>query len=73
MMFKIQNNIVDIPKDIFTDVGAHNRRIEAVVFVPAARVNCYKYSFVPTGAKNLGWVAHWCKEFKNAVIVHFIS
>ena len=51
MMFKIQNNIVDIPKDFFTEVGTHNRRSQAVVFVPAARVNCYRYSFVPTVAK----------------------
>ena len=36
MMFKIQNNIVDIPKDNFTEVGTHNRRSQAVVLVPAA-------------------------------------
>ena len=41
MMLKIQNNIVDILKDIFTAVGAHNRRSQAVVLVQAARINSY--------------------------------
>ena len=50
MMFKIQNNIVDIPKLIFTEVGTHNRGSQ-VVFVPAIRINSYKYSFVLTVSK----------------------
>ena len=45
------SHLHNVPKDIFTEVGTHDRRSQAIVFVPAERVNCYKYSFVPTVVK----------------------
>ena len=57
LMYRIQNDLIDIPKDIFQPSNIHFRRSKTVFKIPTCRINCWKYSFVPTtvtGA-DLGW------------------
>ena len=51
LVYKIQNELIDIPQTFFQPSLAHNRRSQAAFNVPACRSNCWKYSFVATTVK----------------------
>ena len=53
-----------IPKDSFIQVPRQKRISQAVVSVPTARVNCFKYAFVLTVARIWNWLAIGARQSK---------
>ena len=51
LMYRIQNDLIDIPKNVFQPSNIHFRQSKAVFNIPTCRINCWKYSFVPTTVK----------------------
>ena len=51
IMYKIQNELNDIPQTIFQPSLAHSHNSQAAFNVPTFRINCWKYCFVLTTVK----------------------
>ena len=51
LMYRIRNDLIDIPRNIFQPSDIHFRHSKAVFNIPTCRINCWKYSFVPTTVK----------------------
>ena len=50
-MYRIQNDLIDIPKNIFQPSDIQFHCCKAVFNIPTCRINCWKYAFVPSTVK----------------------
>ena len=51
LMYKICNNLIDIPVSLFTPVAYYGHRSQACFLVLYCRIDNFKNSFIPTGSK----------------------
>ena len=48
MMYKIDNNLIDIPKTLFKPVNPHGRRSNMIFHVPYCNSDTFRFSFIPS-------------------------
>ena len=48
MMYKIDNNLIDIPKTLFKPVNPHGRRSNMIFHVPYCKSDTFRFSFIPS-------------------------
>ena len=73
LMYKIQNNLIAIPQNLFQQYSCHSYRSQAAFILPFCRTGCYKFSFVPISIKIWNELPPYVREsqslnnFKTAI------
>ena len=52
MMYKICNNLIDMPVSLFTSVGYYGNHSQACFIVPYCRTDHFNNLFIPSGTKS---------------------